>query len=317
MLHAKAVAIAALLVGAGVLGGGSAAFADTAAPYDQQVQTAPGFFMVTVRDAPSSQGNDVGVLQQGTEYPAGASVQGPPNIYGGIWVEIQLNKSTTGWVNAGMVTETARPVKASQAAAAPAKSAKTAAAAPAPLTTAAPAGQVTISASTIWLILTGMLSLAAALVSYFSRRPIFQLSAAGIAAASAITMAILRQAGSGLPTATGTLAVALATAAAVFTAVLRRFDGERPSVQLLRPAFRDWKVTAPLAAAALVPAIILAALGQPQLVSAAVVLIAAAAVGAWRFAIFTNTDRPQPQQVEPDEYKPRGFDPTEGARHGR
>lgn len=297
-----------------LLCGSSAAFADTAAPYDQQVQTAPGFYMVTVRDAPSSQGNDVGVLQQGTEYPASASVQGPPNVYGGTWIEIQLDKSTTGWVNAGMVTETARPV----AKAAPAKSAKAAAALPAPVPTAAPASQVSISASTIWLDLAGLLAISAAFVSYLSRHPVVQLSAAGIAAASAITTAFVQQSGSGLPTAAPALAVALIAAAAVFIAVLRRFDGEQPSMQLLRPAFRDWKVTAPLAVAALVPAIILAALGQSQLVSAAVVLIAAASVAAWRFAVFTNTDRPQPQQVEPDVYKPRGFDPsTEGARHGR
>ena len=295
-----------------MLGGGSAAFADTTAPYDQQVQAAPGFYMVTVRDAPSSQGNDVGVLQQGTEYQAGASVQGPPNVYSGTWIEVKFG-GTTGWVNAGMVTETARPV----AKAVPARSAKAAAATPAPVPTAAPAGQVVVSTNTIWLAIAGLLATAAAFVSYFVRRPVVQLAAAGIAAASAITTAFIRQAGSGLQTAAPTLALALIAAAAVFIAVLRYFYGEKPSMQLLRPAFRDWKVTAPLAAAALVPAIMLAALGQSQLVSAAIVLIAAAAVGAWRFAVFTNTDRPQPQQVEPDEYKPRGFTPSEGARHGQ
>ena len=212
-----------------------------------------------------------------------------------------------------MVTETARPV----AKVAPAKSAKAAAATPAPVPTAAPASQVTISASTIWLALAGLLAISAAFVSYLSRHPVVRLSVAGLAAASAITMAFIRQAGSGLQTAVPTLAVALIAAAAVFIAVLRRFDGERPAMQHLRPAFRDWKFTAPVAAAALVPAIILAAVGQSQLVSAAVVMTAAASVAAWRFAVFTNTDRPQPQQVEPDVYRPRGFDPTEGARHGR
>ena len=85
MRFPKAATVAAIAIGL-LLGGASAAFADTSAPYDQQVHSAPGFFMVTVRDAPSSQGNDVGVLQQGTEYPAGVSVQGPPNVYGGTWI---------------------------------------------------------------------------------------------------------------------------------------------------------------------------------------------------------------------------------------
>ena len=304
--------VAALFITGSMLMGTSAAFADTAALYNRQVQTAPGFYMVTVRDAPSSQGNDVGVLQQGTEYPAGASVQGTPNIYGGTWVVVKF-QGTTGWVNAGMVTETTAPV----ANAAPAKPAKAATARPTQVTTAAPTGQVTISANIIWLALAGLLAIAAALVSFLTRRPIFQLSAAGIAAASEITMAFIRQSGSGLQTAAPTLAVALIAAAAVFIAVLHHFDGERPSMQLLRPGFRDWKFTAPVAAAALVPAIILAALGQSQLVSAAMVLIAAASIGAWRFAVFTNTDRPQAPLVEPDEYRPRGFDPsTEGARRG-
>ena len=313
MRHSKVAGfVAALFITASMLMGASVAFADTA-PYDHQVQTAPGFYMVTVRDAPSSQGQDLGVLGIGTEYPAGAATPGPPNIYGGTWIVVKFG-GTTGWVNSGMVSETALPVAKVAPAATPAK------ATPATsrlVTAAAPAGQVVISANIIWLALAGLLAIAAALVSFLTRRPVVQLSAAGIAAASAITMAFVRQAGPGLPTTAPTLAVALAASTAVFIAVLRRFDGEQPAMQLLRPAFRDWKFTAPVAAAALVPAIILAALGQSQLVSAAVVMTAAASVAAWRFAVFTNTDRPQPQQVEPDVYKPRGFDPsTEGARRG-
>jgi hypothetical protein len=303
--------MAVLFITASVLMGTSAAFADAAPVFDQQVQTGPGFFMVTVRDAPSSQGNDVGVLQPGTEYPAGASVQGPPNVYGGTWIQIKLDKSTTGWVNAGMVAETAALVAKVAPTATPAKVAA-ATPAPPPAATATAAGQVTISTITIWLALTGILTLAAAAVSYFIRRPVVQLSAAGLAAAAAITVAFFRVAGSGLPTAAPTLVVVLVAAAAEFIAVSRRFDGERPSMQLLRPALRDWKVTAPTAVAALVPAIILAVLGQSQLVSAVVVMIAAAGVAAWRLAIFTNTDRPQPTQIEPGEYRPRGFTPPTG-----
>ena len=315
--------VAALLITACVLIGTSAAFADTipAPVFDHSVTAKPGYVLITVRSSPSGQATgDLGYLDLAKSYPSGTAVTGPPSYDGPLWIPIRYN-GAVGFVNAAdVVVGAPLPVRATQAPnAAPTTPTAAAAAAKAPtqVTTAAPAGQVTISTSTIWLALTALLSIAAALVSYFTSRPVFQLSAAGIAAASAITMAILRPAGSGMPTAAGTLVVILAASTAVFIAVLRRFDGERPAMQLLHPAFRDWKFTTPVAAAALVPAIIFAALGQSQLVSAAVVLIAAAAVGAWRFAVFTNTDRPQPQQVEPDVYKPRGFDPsTEGARRG-
>ncbi|MHC5796149.1 hypothetical protein ACVXZ4_08330 [Lacisediminihabitans sp. FW035] len=309
MLFAKA--IAALLIAGGMLAGGSAAFADTAAApvFDHQVKIADGFYLVSVRSAASSRADEIGDLKWGQEYLAsGTAVHGPASIYGGAWIPVRF-EGHTAFVNAGMVTETAQPV----AKAAPAKSAKPAAAAPAPAITAAAAGQVTISTNIIWLALTGLLTLAVAAVSYFIPRPIVQVSAAGIAAAAAIATAFIRPAGSGLLTAVPALAVALITAAAVFIAILRRFDSERPSMQILRPAFRDWKVTAPLAASALALAIVLAALGQPLLVSAAAVLIAAAGVAAWRLAAFTNTDRPQPTQIEPGEYRPRGFTlPTGG-----
>ena len=317
MRFSETAAAAAVTIGL-LLGGSSAAFADTApAPvFDHQVKIANGFYLVSVRSAASSQADEIGNLTWGQEYPAsGTAVQGPASIYGGAWIPVRF-EGHAAFVNAGMVTETIAAAKATPAPTAAAR-AKAAAPTPAPVPAVAPAGQVVVSTNTIWLALAGLLAISAAFVSYLSRHPVVRLSVAGLAAASAITMAFIRQAGSGLQTAVPTLAVALIAAAAVFIAVLRRFDGERPAMQHLRPAFRDWKFTAPVAAAALVPAIILAAVGQSQLVSAAVVMTAAASVAAWRFAVFTNTDRPQPQQVEPDVYRPRGFDPTEGARHGR
>lgn len=313
--------IATLLITISVLLGTSAALASTipAPVFDHSVSAKPGYVLITVRSSPSGQATgDLGHLDPSMSYPSAAEVTGPPSFDGPLWIPVRYN-GAVGFVNAAaVVVGPPVHVKATQVPSAPSTTPTAAAAkASAGGTAATQAGQVTISASTIWLALTGLLSIAAALVSYFVRPPVVQFTAAGIAAASAITMAFVRQAGSGLPTAAPALAVTLIAAAAVFIAVLRRFDGEQPSMQLLRPAFRDWKVVAPLAAAALIPAIILAAFDQSQLVSAAVVMITAASVLAWRFAIFTNTDRPQPQQVEPDEYKPRGFTPSEGARRGQ
>ena len=311
MLHAKA-AIAVLLIGTGVLGGGATAFADTAAPvFDHSITARTDHPVVVVRSEPSGQAlNDLGYLDRSKAYPSAAEVTGLPSFAGPQWIPIKYD-GKTGYVNAAdVVVGPPVHVKATQVPTAAAK-------APTGGTVPAQAGQVAISANTIWLALAGLLAISAAGIAYFVRRSVVQLSPAGIAAASAIAMPFVRPAGSGLTTAAPTLTVALIAAAAVFIAILRYFDGEKPSKQLLRPAFRDWKVTAPAVAAALIPAIILTALGQSQLVSAAVVMIAAAAVGAWRFALFTNTDRPQATQVEPDVYKPRGFDTsTEGARRG-
>lgn len=306
--------IVTLVITISLLLGTSAAFASPipAPVFDHSITARTDHPVVVVRSEPSGQAlNDLGYLDRSKAYPSAAEVTGLPSFAGPQWIPIKYDVGDVGYVNAAdVVVGPPVHVKATQVPTAAAK-------APTGGTVPAQAGQVTISANTIWLALAGLLAIFAALVSYFVRRHVVQLTAAGIAAASAITMAFVRPAGSGLPTAGPALTVALIAAAAVFIAVLRRFDGEQPSKQLLRPAFRDWKVTAPAVAASLIPAITLTALGHSQLVSAAVVVIAAAAVGAWRFAVFTNTVRPQATQVEPDEYKPRGFTPSEGARRGQ
>lgn len=315
--RAETAAIAALLIGAGVLGGGTAAFADTAAPapvFDHSVSAKAGYPVITVRSAPSGQAlNDLGYLDQSKAYPSAAEVTGPPSFDGPEWIPVEFTADgRVGYVNAADVVvgpltavRVALPLPVAGAANAPAATATTPSSTP-----AAPA-----PARLPWLALVlSLLSIAAAAFSFITKRSRLQLVAPLAAAASTITSSFFVPSAAGSTPLLLSVLVSITACAAILRAAVRQLN-EPLSADLVKRAVAGKGAQYLLAGAVGLPVVILLAVQAPTAAVVAVTGACASMAVAWALILAGPVDEPEFVEEEP-EYTPRAWSATNGENHG-
>ena len=310
----RASAVAALLIGAGVLGGGSAAFADTApAPvFDHSVTAKAGYPVITVRSSPSGQAlNDLGYLDQSKAYPSAAEVTGPPSFDGPQWTPIRYTTGgPIGYVNAvdvvvGPLTavKVTLPLPTAGAASTPAASP----AAPSS-TPVAPA-----PAPLLWLgLVLGLLSAAAGAFSFITKRSRLQLVAPLAAAAAAIASSFFVPAGS-TPLLLSAL-VSIAACAAILRAAVRQLN-EPLSADRVKRAVTGQMIQYVLVGSVGLPVAVLLAVQAP---TAAVIAVTVVCISlAASRALISAGPAPEPEFIaEHEEYTPRAWSVNKESTHG-
>ena len=314
MLHAKA-AIAALLIGTGVLGGGAAAFADTAIPapsFDHSITVRTDRPVVVVRSSPSGQAlNDLGYLDQSKTYPSAAEVTGPPSFDGPQWIPIRYTTGgPIGYVNAVTVVvgplaavKVTLPLPTAGAASTPAASP----AAPSS-TPVAPAPAPLLW----WGLVLGLLSAAAGACSVITKRSRLQLVAPLAAAAAAIASSFFVPAGS-TPLLLSAL-VSIAACAAILRAAVRQLN-EPLSADRVKRAVAGRIIQYLLAGAVGLPVVVLLAVQAPTAAVVAVTVVCISLAASW--ALISAGPADEPKFIEEQEvYVPRAWSTNKEKTNG-